>query len=33
MTVGVTNRAGKLVQIPVSLAGFSAALKRLTALK
>ena len=33
MTVGVTNRAGKLVQIPVSLAGFSAALKRLTALR
>ena len=33
MSIGVTNRLGKLVQVPVSLAGFSAALKRLAALK
>lgn len=33
LSIGVTNRLGKLVEVPVSLAGFSAALKRLAALK
>lgn len=33
MSVGITNRSGKLVQIPVTLAGFTAGLTRLTALK
>lgn len=33
MVIGVTNRAGNQVQIPVNLAGFTAALKRLSAIK
>lgn len=33
MVVGLTNRAGNQVQIPVNLAGFSAALKRLSVIK
>lgn len=33
MTVGVTNRAGKLIQIPVTLSGFGAGLGRITALR
>ena len=33
MVIGVTNRAGNQVQIPVSLTGFSAALKRLAVIK
>ena len=33
MSVGITNRSGGLVQIPVTLAGFTAGLGRITALK
>lgn len=33
MTVVVTNRSGNLIQIPVNLAGFTAALNRIAAIK
>ena len=33
MTVGITNRNGNVIQIPVSLAGFTAALSRIAAIK
>ena len=33
MTIGITNRNGNLIQIPVSLAGFTAALSRIAAIK
>lgn len=33
MSVGITNRSGNVIQIPVSLAGFTAALSRISALK
>ena len=33
MSVGITNRSGNLVQIPVTLAGFTAGLARITAVK